>query len=89
MDICKSIKNKEKKKPVTNIKDHLQLYVKNNEVVYQLCGELVEVSNETEKENKNTLLSYFNRANHIYIYDKHDSFIQEDWARVGRMVNRQ
>lgn len=38
----------------TNITaDILQKYVETHEVVYQFCGELMEVSNDTEKENKN------------------------------------
>ena len=44
---------------ITNITaDILQKYVETNEVVFQFCGELVEVSNDTEKENKETLIRY-------------------------------
>ena len=44
---------------ITNITaDILQKYVETNEVVLQFCGELVEVSNDTEKENKETLIRY-------------------------------
>lgn len=56
-----------------NIKANtLQAYVEANEVVYQFCGELMEVSNGTEKENKETLLDYFRRANRVELYTKHD-----------------
>ena len=47
---------------ITNITaDILQKYVETNEVVFQFCGELVEVSNDTEKENKETLIRYLRR----------------------------
>lgn len=48
----------------TNITaDVLRTYIEANEVVYQFCGELMEVSNGKEKENKETLLGYFRIAN--------------------------
>ena len=43
-------------KLTTDIKEKLHYYINNKEVVYQSCGELVEVSNDTKKENKDTLL---------------------------------
>lgn len=47
--------------------DVLRKYIETNEVVYKSCGELMEVSNDTEKENKDTLLGYFCRANRVEI----------------------
>lgn len=53
-----------------NIISQLLHYVMNNEVVYQFCGELMEVFYDNEKENKATLLSYLSRAKRIEVYDK-------------------
>lgn len=58
-------------------------YVESNEVVYKFCGELMEVSNDTEKENKETLLGYFRRANRVEVYDKHNSFVKDGWAELA------
>ena len=59
---------------MNNIVSQLFNYVINNEVVYQLCGELMEVSNDKEKENKIALLSYLSCAKRIEVYDKHNAF---------------
>ena len=61
----------------------LQTYVENNEVVYQFCGELMEVSNDTEKENKETLLGYFRRANRVEVYTKHDRWAKDGWPELA------
>lgn len=67
-----------------NIKANtLQAYVEANEVVYQFCGELMEVSNDTEKENKETLLGYFHRANRVEVYTKHDRWAKEGWPELA------
>ena len=58
-------------------------YVTNNEVVFQFCGELMEVSNDTEKENKETLLGYFRGANRVEVYTKHDSWAKEGWPELA------
>ncbi|MDD5791649.1 MAG: hypothetical protein PUD22_03590 [Erysipelotrichaceae bacterium] len=65
-----------------NIKENLRTYIINNEVVYQSCGELVEVSNDTEKENKDTLLGYFNRANRVDVYTKQDRWAKDGWPEL-------
>ena len=52
----------------TIAKDKLRNYVKQNEVVFQAFGELMEVANETEKENKEALLSYFDDASSVEVY---------------------
>ena len=61
----------------------LQAYVEANEVVYQFCGELMEVSNGTEKENKETLLDYFRRANRVELYTKHDRWAKDGWPELA------
>lgn len=68
----------------TNITaDILQKYVEANDVVYQFCGELMEVSNDMEKENKETLLGYFRRANRVEVYTKHDSWAKDGWPELA------
>lgn len=62
--------------------DILQKYVETNEVVYQFCGELMEVSNDIEKENKETLLGYFRRANRVEVYTKQDRWAKDGWPEL-------
>lgn len=66
-----------------NIVSQLLNYVSNNEVVYQFCGELMSVSNDSEKENKKTLLDYFFGANRVEVYDKHEEFVAENWTELA------
>ena len=61
----------------------LRRYIEQNEVVYQFCGELMEVSSDTEKENKETLLGYFRRANRVEVYTKHDGFVANNWSELS------
>lgn len=68
----------------TNITaDALRTYIETNEVVYQFCDALMEVSNDTEKENKETLLGYFRRANRVEVYSKHDSWAKDGWPELA------
>ena len=60
-------------KLIKDIKEKIQYYINNNKVVYQFCGERVEISNETMLKNKNALLDSFNRTNLIEMYGKHNS----------------
>lgn len=69
-------------KLITDIKEKLQYYINNNEVVYQFCGELVEISNETIQKNKNALLDSYNKANLIEMYGKHTSFVKDGWPEL-------
>lgn len=69
-------------KLITDIKENLQYYINHNEAVYQFCGELIEVSNETMQKNKNALLDSFNRANLIEMYGKHTSFVKDGWPEL-------
>lgn len=61
----------------------LRRYIEQNEVVYQFCGELMEVSNDKEKVNKETLLGYFRGANRVEIYTKHDSVVANNWTELS------
>lgn len=61
-------------------KDKLREYVKQNEVVFQSYGDLIEVANEAEKENKEALLSYFDDASSVEVYAKGDWYIKEEFA---------
>ena len=69
-----------------NSKKTLLRYIKNNEVVYQVYGELVEVSNDNNIDNRNALIEYFNQSSSIELYTKDDEYIREpfsdlnDWA---------
>ena len=51
----------------TIAKDTLREYVKRNEVVFQAYGDLVEVANEAEKENRKELLAYFDDASSVEV----------------------
>lgn len=62
--------------------DALRTYIETNEVVYQFSGELMEVANDTEKENKEHLLGYFRRANRVEIYKKHDRWAKDGWPEL-------
>lgn len=69
---------------ITNITaDILQKYVEANEVVFQFCGELVEVSNDTEKENKETLLRYLRRGDRVEVYTKQDRWAKDGWSELA------
>lgn len=68
---------------VNNIVSLLLNYVTNNEVVYQFCGELMEVSNDAEKENKETLLGYFRRANRVEVNTKQDRWAKDGWPELA------
>ena len=67
---------------IKNIISQLLNYVMNNEVVYQFCGELMDVFYDNEKENKAALLSYLSRAKRIEVYDKHNAFEQDGWTEL-------
>lgn len=69
---------------MTDIKEKLHHYINNNEVVYQFCGELVEISNETMQKNKNALLESFNKVHLIDIFEKHNSFVKDGWPELTK-----
>lgn len=75
-------------KLVDNIKELLQEYIKKNEVVYQVCNDLVEVSNEENKDNRQILLGYFDKTSSIEIYEKGASFIHEPFEELDNWATK-
>lgn len=61
----------------------LRNFVEHNEVVYQVYGELVEVSNEIERENKNALLNHLDKASSVETYEKNHFFIKDDFSDLN------
>lgn len=70
----------------TIAKDKLREYVQENEVVFQAFGDLVEVANEAEKENKEALLSYFDDASSVEVYDKGHWYVKDEFADLDEWV---
>ena len=68
----------------TIAKDTLREYVMRNEVVFQAFGNLVEVANEAEKENREELLAYFDDASSVEVYQKGHWFIKDEFADLDR-----
>ena len=64
----------------TIAKGTLREYVMRNEVVFQAFGNLVEVANEAEKENREELLAYFDDASSVEVYQKGHWFIKDEFA---------
>ena len=63
-----------------NIKENLRTYITNNEVIFQAFGNLVEVANEAEKENREEILAYFDDASSVEVYQKGHWFIKDEFA---------
>ena len=63
-------------------KDNLLDFVKSNEVVYQAFGDLVEVANTKETENRKALIDYLTQAASVEVYPKGHSFIKNDFAEL-------
>lgn len=61
---------------------NLRNYIENNEVVYQVCGELVEVSNAVNGDNRKSLLEYFKHVSSVEVYQKGDSFIHDPFEEL-------
>lgn len=66
-----------------NIKEKLCEYIKQNEVVFQAFGNLVEVANENEKENKEELLAFFKDSSSVEVFNKGHWFIKDDFADLN------
>lgn len=64
--------------------DSLRTYVEANEVVYQFCGELMEVSNGTEMEQIETILGYFPEVRRVEVYTKHDKLAKDSWPELSK-----
>lgn len=43
----------------------------------------MEVSNDNEKENKETLLAYFRRADRVEVYPKNDKVVKNGWTELA------
>ena len=80
------VKRTKSMKLTTDMKEKLQYYINNNEVVCQFRSELVEASNETTQENKNAGPDYFNRVKPIEVYGKHHSFTRDNWSELTDWV---
>lgn len=65
------------------LKDNLQQYIKDNEVVYQEYEGLIEVSNVVETENRDNLLKALNTNPVVQTYKKDDQFIAEDFQELN------
>ena len=60
--------------------DNLLDFAKNNEVVYQAFGDLVEVANSKETENRDIIIGYLKQAASVEVYPKGHWFIKDDFA---------
>lgn len=58
-------------------------YVNQNEVVFQSIGNLVEVANEVERENRKELLSYLNDASGVEAFSKGHCSIKNDFPELA------
>lgn len=67
-------------------------YIKNNEVVYQVYCDLVEVSNENNSQNRDFLLENFKHVSSVKVLEKGDSYIHEsfeeldNWAKADDVL---
>lgn len=68
--------------PSDILKSNLQNYIANNEVMFQSYGELMELANAEEKENRDILLSYFPLVSSIEVYSKGHGFIKDEFAEI-------
>lgn len=59
----------------TQLVNALRQYVEKNEVVWQFCGDLVEMTNDNEKENGDALLGYFRTAKRIEGFLKRQTLV--------------
>lgn len=63
-------------------------YIKSNEVVYQTYGGLIEVANDSNKNNRSELIDFINRADSVEVYHKDDTFIQEPFADLNNWATK-
>ena len=64
-------------------KEKLLHYVETEEVVYQIVDELINVSNDENKEYKESLLAELAAANIVDVYEKDDSEIKEEFPDLN------
>lgn len=60
-------------------KDILKKYIERSEVVFQVSGELIEVSNEGNEDNRKALLEAITHSSNIVLYEKGSSFTHENF----------
>lgn len=60
----------------------LRDYVKQNEVVFQAIDSLVSVSNDSEKENREVLLSCLSVAAGVEVFSKGHCAIKNDFSEL-------
>lgn len=65
------------------LKESLQQYIEQNEVVYQASGDLVEVANESNKENRDNLLRYLRSAYIVDIFKKNDQLVKNNFQELN------
>lgn len=63
-------------------------YIKSNEVVYQTYGGLIEVSNDSNIDNRSELINFINRADSVEVYHKDDTFIQEPFEDLNNWATK-
>lgn len=63
-----------------DIKERLEYYVANHEVVYQEVDDLIEVSNDKEIVNRKNLMDKFVDVLGVEVYTKGHRFIKDDYT---------
>lgn len=62
--------------------DNLRGYIANNEVVYQVCDELIEVANNSNPDNRDLLLAYNNQASKVMVLYKGSTMLHEGFEDI-------
>jgi hypothetical protein len=57
-------------------------YIKNNEVVYQFCDELIELSNNENPDNRQTILDSLVNTSSVEVYEKGSFLIHESFEEL-------
>lgn len=65
------------------LKENLKKYIEANEVVFQAFGDLMEISNDCNAENKKNLIKYLNETSSIEIYEKDHPYISEEFQELN------
>lgn len=70
-----------------NIIERLSEYIENNDIVYQPCDELIEVSNDKKTNNRKFLLESLAKTSKIEVYLSGSSFIHESFKDIDDWSN--
>lgn len=62
-----------------NIKELFLNYISTNEVVYQICGELMEVANDNNCYNRNVILDLLAHDSSIELINRNECGTQESF----------